>query len=279
MLYLTEQVSQIARLDDAALLAVQQEVLQLDEHWTNVYSEYHTGGWQTLSLLNSTSNPSDTVIEDCDPVETTLLERMPHTRALLRGLGFNYMWARLARLETDSFLLEHRDYQELEDVRRLRLHIPVVVNPFASLVINNTRIHLALGYLWKLNPMHPHAASNFGKEARVHIILDCYVDEALETLVNSETLDPICVYRLPSPANGEIEKAVRTAKSLGAAGDFPAAEHHLLKLFHEYNLDEGAAYDLVAGMYDSLGDYQKGELWRLHKIEFLQPAGALAARV
>lgn len=80
MLDLTEQVSQIARLDDAALLAVQQEVLQLEEQWTNVYSEYHTGGWQTLSLMNSTSNPSDTVIEDCDPVETTLL-RGCRTRA------------------------------------------------------------------------------------------------------------------------------------------------------------------------------------------------------
>lgn len=278
MFNLTEQVSQIARLDDQTLLAVRDEVVQLDEQWTNVYSEYHTGGWQTLSLLNSTSNPSDTVIEDCKPIETSLLQRMPQTRSLLRGLGFSYMWARLARLETDSFLLEHRDYQELKDVRRLRLHIPLVVNPFASLVINNTRIHLALGYIWKLNPLHRHGACNFGKEARIHIILDCYVDEVLDALVHAETLDPICVYNLPVPANGEIEKVFSTAKSLAAAGDSRFAEYHLLKLFHEYNLEEGFAFDLVARMYDSIGDFEKGELWRQKKSTFLEPADALVAQ-
>lgn len=279
MHHLTEQVSQIARLDDQTLLAVQREVLQLDEQWTNVYAEYHTGGWQTLSLMNSTSNPSDTVIEDCSsPVETSLLARMPHTRAMLRGFNFSYMWARLARLEPDAFLLEHRDYQELKDVRRLRLHIPIIANPFASIVINQTRIHLALGYIWKLNPVHRHAASNFGKEGRIHIILDCYVDARLEALVNSETLDPICVYGLPAPADGEIEKVIRAAKSLCEAGDFKSGEQSLLRLFHEYKLDEGHAYDLVARLYDSLGDPHKSALWQQNKLKFLQPAEAFAAR-
>ncbi|HXQ74641.1 MAG TPA: aspartyl/asparaginyl beta-hydroxylase domain-containing protein [Pyrinomonadaceae bacterium] len=278
MLDLMEQVSQIARLDDRTLLAVRQEVVQLDEQWTNVYSEYHTGGWQTLSLLNSTSIPSDTVIEDCKPVETSLLQRMPQTRSLLRGLGFSYMWARLARLETDSFLIEHRDYQELKDARRLRLHIPLVVNPFSSLVINSTRVHLALGYIWKLNPMHRHGAGNFGKDARLHIILDCYVDEVLDALVSSETLDPICVYNLPPAADGEIDKVFHTATSLAAAGDFKAAEYHLLKLFHEYHLEEGFSFDLVIRMYDSIGDSEKSELWRRNKSRFLQPVETLVAR-
>jgi hypothetical protein len=186
MINLTEQVSQIFRLEDKVLRAIQREVSSLDEQWTNVYSDYHTGGWQTLSLLNSTSRPTDTVIEDCEPVETSLLEKMPETRALLRGLGFRYMWARLAKLEVSAFMHEHRDYQELKDVGRLRLHIPVITNPFSSIVIDRTRIHLALGYVWKLNPIHRHAAANFGKEARIHIILDCYIDDALDALVSAE---------------------------------------------------------------------------------------------
>ena len=121
---LTGQVSQIFRLDDTQLRAVQREIAALNTQWTNVYSDYHTGGWQTLSLLNRTSRPTDTVIEDCDPIETSLLEDLPETRALLRGLGFRYMWARLAKLEVNAFMHEHRDYQELRNVRRLRLHIP-----------------------------------------------------------------------------------------------------------------------------------------------------------
>jgi hypothetical protein len=276
MINLTEQVSQIFRLEDGQLRAVQQEVARINTQWTNVYSDYHTGGWQTLSLLNRTSKPTDTIIEDCEPVETSLLERMPETRSLLRGLGFRYMWARLARLEVSAFMHEHRDYQELRNVRRLRLHIPVITNPFSSIVIDRTRIHLALGYIWKLNPIHRHAAANFGKEPRIHIILDCYVDEALEALVSAQTLDPICVYGLPVPSEREIDDAVATAQRMASNGDHTLAEHHILKMFHEYNLSEGYAYDLVSRMYGALGDRCKSELWLNNKMRFLQPAEALA---
>ncbi|HVF42753.1 MAG TPA: aspartyl/asparaginyl beta-hydroxylase domain-containing protein [Pyrinomonadaceae bacterium] len=278
MFKLTEQVSQILRLEGEQLRGVQREVAQIDEQWTKVYSDYHTGGWQTLSLLNSTSKPTDTVIEDCEPVETSLLTKMPATRALLRGLGFEYMWARLARLEPNSFMHEHRDYQELKDVRRLRLHIPVFTNPFSSIIIDGTRIHLALGHIWKLNPVHRHAAGNFGKEPRVHIILDCYVDAALDALVAAETLDPICVYGLPAPSERDLEEAVTTARGLARAGDYESSEHHLLKMFHEYNLGEGRAYDLLARMYDTLGDERRSELWTSNKIKFLSPSAAYAVR-
>ena len=275
---LTEQVSQIFRLADAQLCAVQQEVARLNTEWTNVYSDYHTGGWQTLSLLNRTSKPTDTIIEDCEPVETSLLKQMPETRALLRGLGFRYMWARLAKLEVSAFMHEHRDYQELRSVSRLRLHIPVITNPFSSIVIDRTRIHLALGYIWKLNPIHRHAAANFGKEPRVHIILDCYVDEALEALVSTETLDPICVYGLPVPSDREIEEAVTAARRMAANGEYTSAEHHILKMFHEYNLSEGFAYDLVSRMYSALGDSFRSEQWLNNKARFLQPAETFAVR-
>jgi hypothetical protein len=275
---LTEQVSQIFRLEDAQLRAVQQEVARLNTEWTNVYSDYHTGGWQTLSLLNRTSEPTDTIIEDCEPVETSLLKQMPETRALLRGLGFRYMWARLAKLKVSAFMHEHRDYQELRNVSRLRLHIPVITNPFSSIVIDRTRIHLALGYIWKLNPIHRHAAGNFGKEPRVHIILDCYVDEALEALVSTETLDPICVYGLPVPSDREIEEVVTAARLMAANGEHTSAEHHILKLFHEYNLIEGFAYELVSRMYSALGDSFRSELWLNNKARFLQPAQAFAVR-
>lgn len=275
---LTEQVSQIFRLEDAQLRALQREVASLDVQWTNVYSEYHTGGWQTLSLLNRTSKPTDTIIEDCEPVETSLLERMPETRALLRGLGFRYLFGRLAKLEVNAFIYEHRDYQELRNERLLRLHIPVITNPFSSIVVDRTRIHLALGYIWKLNPIHRHAAANFGKEPRIHIILDCHVDEALEVLLSAETLDPICVYGLPVPSEREIEETMVTAKRLASNGDHTLAEHSILRMFHEYNLTEGFAYDLVSCMYSALGDSHKSELWLHKKARFLQPAESFAVR-
>jgi hypothetical protein len=276
MINLKEQVSQILRLEDQALREMQREVSNVKEDWTNVYSDYHTGGWQTLSLWNRSSKPTDTVIEDCEPVETSLLQKMPVTRDVLRGLGFRYMWVRLAKLQVNAFMHEHRDYQELRNVRRLRLHIPIITNPFSSIVIDQTRVHLALGYIWKLNPIHRHAASNFGKEPRIHIIMDCYGDNALDALVAAEILDPICVYGLPSASSDELEETVNVAHRLAHAGHYPAAEHHILKMFHEYHLEEGYAYDLVSRMYARLGDVPRSELWLNNKLKFLQPAEAFA---
>lgn len=276
MINLKEQVSQLLRLEDQALREMQREVSNLEEDWTNVYSDYHTGGWQTLSLWNRSSKPTDTVIEDCEPVETSLLKKLPVTRDVLRGLDFRYMWVRLAKLQVNAFMHEHRDYQELRNVRRLRLHVPIITNPFSSIVIDHTRVHLALGYIWKLNPSHRHAASNFGKEPRIHIIMDCYVNEALDALVGAETLDPICVYGLPSASSGELEETVNVAQRLAHAGDYPAAEHQILRMFHEYNLEEGCAYDLVSRMYARLGDVPRSELWLNNKLKFLQPAETFA---
>jgi hypothetical protein len=279
MISLTQQVSQLTPIDDATLQAVRAEVRSLEESWTNVYSEYHTGGWQTLSLLNNTSEPTDTVITDCDPVETSLLARMPHTRALLKRLGFTYMWVRLAKLEPNAFMLEHRDYKELKRVGRLRLHIPIITNAAAAIVIERLKIFIAPGYVWKLNPVFPHAANNFGAEPRIHLILDCYVDERLTAMLREETLDESFVQYLPSPTRAELDRAVTEAARLARFGDFEMAEHSLLKLFHFYHLKEGFAYELVARMYDSLGDCPRRGQWMENKTKFLclETAAAAAA--
>ena len=162
-----ELISQLSRLnlvDNLTLQGVQREVLNIDEGWSRVYNEYHSGGWWTLSLLNKTSKPGDATIEDCVPVETSLLAKMPVTQAFLRNLGLKYMWVRLAKLEPNSFMWEHCDYQELGDVERFRLHVPIITNPQSMMIIDYSQIHLVAGYIWKLNPIYRHAAGNLGSE-------------------------------------------------------------------------------------------------------------------
>lgn len=266
------QVSQLGTVDASALEGMRLEVLALEREWTRVYSDYHTGGWLTLSLLNSTSEATDTTIRDCVPTETELLSAMPHTRAFLRGLDLNYMWVRLAKLEPGTIFWEHRDYQELDDVERLRLHVPVVTNAGASLIIEGTKVHLTAGHIWKLNPRHRHGASNLGADARVHILMDCYGSETLGRMLESETLDERSVTELPGAPEEELAAIVADATRAAAGGDYDGAEYSLLKLFHIYHLEEGAGYDLIARMYDSLGQPQRAEEWRGRRAKFLGTA-------
>lgn len=266
------QVSRLTEIDALTMQALQREVLSIETEWTNVYSDYHTGGWHTLSLMNSTRKATDTIIEDCEPAETDLLLSMPQTRALLKRLGFRYMWVRLAKLEPGTFFWEHRDYQELDQINRLRIHIPIITNESAYLIINSTRIHLPVGHLWKLDPVHRHGACNFGAEARVHMLLDCYREEALDRHLELETLDQDWFYDLPTPSASDLADALGAAQSLARAGRERAAEISLLKLFLTYGLEEGGSYDLVSEMYGALGRHGKSAFWQRTKAKFLYGA-------
>jgi hypothetical protein len=266
---LVEQVSQVGVVSERELEALQREVLSINDEWTRVYGDYQSGGWLTLSLMGCTSDPTDTTIRDCDPVETSLLTHMLKTREFLRGLGLRYMWARLARMEPNGSLWEHRDYQELKSVRRLRLHIPVVTNPSATLIIGGRRIHMASGYVWKLNPVHRHGAINFGREPRVHILLDCYANEPLDRMIAAEHLDEKWVRQMPPLAPAELDSFSRTARTLARLGYASAAEHVLLKLFHRYSLAAGEAYDFVCRMYEEVGDEERRQFWSRNKTNFL----------
>jgi Aspartyl/Asparaginyl beta-hydroxylase len=266
---LINQISRVAVVDDATLQGIQQEVLSLNEPWTRVYNDYHSGGWWTLSLLNNTSNPHDALIEDCVPKETSLLAKMPVTKAFLQNLGLKYMWVRLAKLEPNSFMWEHCDYQELQNVQRFRLHVPIITTPDSTLIINVAKIHLNAGYIWKLNPTHRHASGNLGSEARIHILMDCYLNEALENMLNAEDLDEACVVNLPVTSDSTLEHALDVCEGLARMGYHNVAEHHLLKMYHLYNLEQGRGYDLVSQMYESLQDQERQELWQSNKAIFL----------
>ncbi|QIS18553.1 aspartyl/asparaginyl beta-hydroxylase domain-containing protein [Nocardia terpenica] len=261
------QIACLQAVDDLLLERLQHEVLTVpdDEMWVAEYSQYQSGGWWTLSLLNDTGSPTDVRIRDCAPVETTLLREMPVTHRFLSSLGLRYMWVRIARLGPNSFLWEHRDYDELDESERYRLHIPLATNSSAALVVSGARVHLRAGRIWRLTPTHVHGACNLLGPDRYHLLLDCYVDDRLAELTEHEWLDPADVYRLPAATSVELDSYFRKAVSLARLGYRKSAEDYLLRLFYERTLPEGGIYDMIASLYDSLGCPDQASQWRANK--------------
>ncbi|MEY7975458.1 RHS repeat-associated core domain-containing protein [Streptomyces pilosus] len=107
---------------------------------------------------------------------------MPATTRFLDSLGLDFMYVRLARLKPHSYLWEHRDYAELRDTGRHRLHIPLVTNPSAVLVTASARVYMAAGALWRLTPSQAHGVCNTTGPDRLHLIADVYADDAYQTL-------------------------------------------------------------------------------------------------
>ncbi|MFI8974201.1 aspartyl/asparaginyl beta-hydroxylase domain-containing protein [Nocardia asteroides] len=276
---LLEQLACVQAIDGRTLARMRHEALTVptEQQWVAEYSQYQSGGWSTLSLMNDSGTPSDVRIADCVPVETTLLRQMPATRRFLTSLGLQYMWVRLARLSPNSFLWEHRDYDELDEVERWRLHVPLMTNSSATLVTGGKRVCLRPGRIWRLAPTHVHGACNLLGPDRYHLLIDCYVSDRLSELTAAGWLDDDDVVELPVATDEEIQVYLQTALTLTRLGYRRSAENYLLRLFYQRSLPEGRIYDLIASLHDELGDESAAREWQANKLARLgidEPKGA-----
>ena len=158
------------------------EVRQANVPWARHYNEYQSGDWWTCSLLGRSADPRDGEVTDAvAPTVTDALEKLPVTRKLIDDMGLQYMMARLARLDPDGALWEHKDYQDLRRIPRQRIHLPLDTNPDAFLVSCGQRFHMGSGLLQTFSPTTAHGACNAGTRSRVHLILDVHEDEHLKS--------------------------------------------------------------------------------------------------
>ncbi|QMU74597.1 aspartyl/asparaginyl beta-hydroxylase domain-containing protein [Streptacidiphilus sp. PB12-B1b] len=266
---LTGQIAQLDTLDFTQLERVRQEALTTQAPWKAEYGAYQSGGWWTTSLMNASGDAGDVTIGDCAAQPTQLLEQMPATAALLAELGLNYMWVRLARLEANAFLWEHRDYDELEQVERHRLHIPLHTNTSAFLVTGGTKVHMAGGRIWRLTPTYAHGVCNLLGPDRIHLIADVYADDAYHRLARRPALHPTAAESLPTADPAVLAERLETARGMAALGYTEAAERMLLRLFYAYALPEGTVYDLIAELHTSLGDMEAATRWTTAKKHLL----------
>jgi hypothetical protein len=257
------QVGKIGPLNAGVLERVRSEVLAAQALWVEAYGEYQSGGWHTVSVYNESGREDDVVIRDCAAIPTTLMSAFPGMRALIEELDLNIMWARLARQAANSYLYEHVDYTELDTaVGRHRLHVPITTNSSCRFVVGGRAVHLSDGYIWRITPVHPHGACNLFGPDRIHLIIDCYEDERLRAMMASEERVDATASSLeeltPDLAKGYREQSRRLLR----LGFNEAAERNFLRLFFDYRMEAGLAYELIAQMYEEAGAQDRAQFWR-----------------
>lgn len=266
---LKPHIARLAMVDQAQVNMLAREADSLPGDWSAEYSEYQSGHWWTKSLINESGDPDDVTIRDCEPVPTSALRHMPYTHRFLDHLGLRYMSVRLARLEANGFLWEHADYSELQPTDRRRLHIPLATNASAYMVIDDYKVHLRPGWIWRLDPTTRHGACNLYGPSRIHLIIDAYADDALGSLSRGAALSPAEVAPLPTCGTHDLERHANTARRLVRLGYQKSAEKYLLRLFYRYSLPPGLLYDMIAAQYRDSGAPAEGDLWERRKAVLL----------
>jgi hypothetical protein len=167
---------------DASLLRADVDALT-DEDWVPHFNTaYYEGDWSGAALRSVGGQPGRLYP---DPTATTafadtpVLGRCPGARTALAQFHCPLLAVRFLRLGPGSRILEHSDLNLGFEDGEVRIHVPVSTDPAVEFRLDGQRIEMAEGEAWYLDLNLPHAVVNRGSSARVHLVIDCEVDDWL----------------------------------------------------------------------------------------------------
>lgn len=76
----------------------------------------------------------------------------------------------LTVLHAGDYVPDHTDTQSPEWISRI--HVPLVTNPGAFLIVETIHYQLEVGMAYQVNPGRLHAVTNGGAESRIHLMFD-----------------------------------------------------------------------------------------------------------
>jgi GNAT superfamily N-acetyltransferase len=146
----------------------------------------YEGDWSALPL-RSVGGRTDHIYPNPTAkdafADTPLLARCPAIQAALGSLPCPRQSVRLLRLKAGSIIKEHRDHELGFEDGEVRLHIPIITNPEVHFILDQVRIIMNEGECWYLNVNRPHSVANRGTGDRIHLVIDCVVNDWLRELL------------------------------------------------------------------------------------------------
>lgn len=130
-------------------------------------------------ILMATANIGD------EFVDAPWLSRFPALAEALGRFECQLYSARLMRLDPGSRIKPHSDPDLDLAAGTIRLHVPVTTNPDVDFRLNGRRVDMAPGETWFLRLSDVHEITNAGSTPRIHLVIDCQVNDWLvEQLVS-----------------------------------------------------------------------------------------------
>jgi ribosomal protein S18 acetylase RimI-like enzyme len=179
-------VLKLALQFDAARLRADLARMTAEAFVPHFNTAYFQGDWSALPL-RSVGGRADHIYPDPASknsfADTPLLARCPGVQEVLAALPCPHQAVRFLRLKTGSSIKEHRDMELGFEDGEIRLHIPVITNPGVEFMLAGNRVVMNEGECWYLNFNLPHRVDNRGATDRIHLVIDCVVNNWLRDLV------------------------------------------------------------------------------------------------
>lgn len=211
-----------------------------DDEWIpHQQKKHYDGRWSGAALRSLAGAADNLLVEARDGqrfADTALHARCAYFPEVLAAFRCPIGAVRLLRLHAGSTIAEHVDHALDFDDGEVRIHIPIVTSDAVRFVLDGARLVMAPGECWYTNVNLPHSVANAGDTDRIHLVLDCVVDDWLCELFRSTPRPPRDHYaaalRRPAPAPGEwvaaFAEAARTLSTPAAKVAFQVDRNTLV---------------------------------------------------
>ena len=157
------------------------------EDWVPHFNtRYYEGDWSGAALRSVGGQPGRLYPDptaSTDFADTPLLARCPGAQAVLETFRCPLLAVRFLRLGPGSRIKEHSDLNLGFEDGEVRIHVPVSTDPAVDFRLAGQRVDMAAGEAWYLDLNLPHSVLNGGARPRVHLVVDCRVDDWLGRLL------------------------------------------------------------------------------------------------
>lgn len=172
--------------------------------------------WTIIALRSPGGDPDRTDAGGAglrEHADTPHLSGAPLLNEVIRGFPTTLLAARLMALGRGARVGEHRDAKCGIPWGVVRLHIPIITNPGALVVIDGRPYHWDAGRLWFGDFNRLHYVSNSGDQARIHLVLDCPTSKELMNWFPAEVSrqllrDEVLLAREAAPINPAEQHAL-----------------------------------------------------------------------
>ena len=158
------------------------------EEWIAHFNkDYFQGDWSGVALraVQHSRNSILPVPGARNHEETDLASRCPALGAVLKTLQCPLRSVRVLKLSAGSVIREHVDAELGWEHGEVRLHVPIITNPEVEFYIEDRRITMKEGECWYLDLGRPHRVQNRGTTDRLHLVIDCELNDWLRALIMS----------------------------------------------------------------------------------------------
>jgi quercetin dioxygenase-like cupin family protein len=161
---------------------MKQEALAFsEEDWIPHFNKgYYSGDWSAIPLRSPEGDPARIFPDPTGMLkyeDTIHLAGCRYLQQVVNTFECEKTAIRLLRLSAGSVIKEHSDYDLSYEDGEVRLHVPITTNPQMEFYLSRERIVMDEGQCWYLNFNLPHSVSNLGSTNRIHLVMDCIVND------------------------------------------------------------------------------------------------------